>query len=257
MQEEEKEEEEVQQVLHLEEPQKIGRLRAFSLSCLDEVDEAGQEKKEKKPRVSPKGIEDEVMLPPKEDYSAYIIALNMLKIVFELIKNGHETKVPRIDRRKSDALCVETIARASYAQHTCLFCHPPKHYPQHSPLEIHLNAHLGIKNYACTGCSRTFVQKVQRDSHARCHTNEKPYPCTFIGCKRVFKDIAGKNRHLRTAHGLLDKQQRNDYTKQRLLLEWGSNKEGASKETGTQVKQDVGKTVEVGNAVKTGARPIQ
>jgi len=65
-------------------------------------------------------------------------------------------------------------------------------------LKQHLKRHLGVKNYMCEHCSRSFVTKGDLNKHSRRHTGSTPYQCQL--CQKKFTDISALYRHSNNIH---------------------------------------------------------
>ncbi|XP_052283920.1 zinc finger protein with KRAB and SCAN domains 1-like [Dreissena polymorpha] len=59
----------------------------------------------------------------------------------------------------------------------------------------HKQAHLGIRNYSCNYCGKSFTQKGPLITHERVHTGEKPYTCG--ACGKCFSAHSGLYQHKR------------------------------------------------------------
>ncbi|XP_052759606.1 zinc finger protein with KRAB and SCAN domains 1-like isoform X2 [Mya arenaria] len=59
----------------------------------------------------------------------------------------------------------------------------------------HKQAHLGIRNYSCNYCGKSFTQKGPLITHERVHTGEKPYSCNM--CGKSFSAHSGLYQHRR------------------------------------------------------------
>ncbi|KIJ44636.1 hypothetical protein M422DRAFT_47222 [Sphaerobolus stellatus SS14] len=54
--------------------------------------------------------------------------------------------------------------------------------------------------FGCSVCGGRFMRKVDLETHARSHTNERPFACRVPGCGARFTTKGNLNRHERT-HG--------------------------------------------------------
>lgn len=59
----------------------------------------------------------------------------------------------------------------------------------------HKQSHLGIRNYGCEYCGKSFTQKGPLITHKRVHTGEKPYSCGR--CGKAFAAHSGLYQHSR------------------------------------------------------------
>lgn len=53
------------------------------------------------------------------------------------------------------------------------------------------------KQYSCSFCQKTFMRPSSLKIHIYSHTGEKPFHCSFSGCKRRFSVQSNMRRHLR------------------------------------------------------------
>ncbi|KAI8083281.1 uncharacterized protein B0P05DRAFT_536783 [Gilbertella persicaria] len=58
-------------------------------------------------------------------------------------------------------------------------------------------ASLGIKQYICTFCQKKFMRPSSLKIHTYSHTGEKPFHCSYPGCRRKFSVQSNMRRHLR------------------------------------------------------------
>lgn len=71
--------------------------------------------------------------------------------------------------------------------YTCHIC--GKQFRVPAGLNRHIrDVHVGLKEFSCDICSRTFASKATRDDHRRVHTGERPYVCD--SCGKTFKTKA-------------------------------------------------------------------
>ncbi|KAI9251080.1 hypothetical protein EDC94DRAFT_547879 [Helicostylum pulchrum] len=53
------------------------------------------------------------------------------------------------------------------------------------------------KQYDCSFCTKKFMRPSSLKIHTYSHTGEKPFKCSFAGCKRKFSVQSNMRRHLR------------------------------------------------------------
>ncbi|XP_037087716.1 zinc finger protein 432-like [Pollicipes pollicipes] len=111
--------------------------------------------------------------------------------------------------------------------YVCRICYPPQRFTALSSLQSHYKSHLGIKEFTCDLCQKSFTRKMSLDyhmlihahktrfrcdscghefrhkshftEHLRRHTGETPYVCSE--CGQGFKAKNSYRRHLESKHG--------------------------------------------------------
>ncbi|KAI7895011.1 uncharacterized protein EV154DRAFT_49544 [Mucor mucedo] len=78
-----------------------------------------------------------------------------------------------------------------------------RHYPM---IPLHLNPmepskrislHTANKQYDCSFCQKKFMRPSSLKIHTYSHTGEKPFHCSYPGCRRRFSVQSNMRRHLR------------------------------------------------------------
>ncbi|KAG5666440.1 hypothetical protein PVAND_014468 [Polypedilum vanderplanki] len=60
--------------------------------------------------------------------------------------------------------------------------------------------HLGIKNFTCDCCGKSFFKKSSLASHMHLHLNSRPFKCSHDGCEKSFLSSTALGTHIRFHH---------------------------------------------------------
>jgi uncharacterized Zn-finger protein len=79
---------------------------------------------------------------------------------------------------------------------SCYYTNCNKKYKSKYNLTRHINSmHLGIKNFICSLCQKSFVSKQTLLEHEFLHTGEKPYKCSYPNCGELFRQSSQLSLH--------------------------------------------------------------
>ncbi|XP_067904006.1 zinc finger protein ZIC 1-like [Heterodontus francisci] len=97
-------------------------------------------------------------------------------------------------------LTVEHIGGAEQLTHVCYWENCPregKAFKAKYKLINHVRVHTGEKPFPCPfpGCEKVFARSENLKIHKRTHTGEKPFKCEFEGCDRRFANSSDRKKH--------------------------------------------------------------
>jgi uncharacterized Zn-finger protein len=96
----------------------------------------------------------------------------------------------------------EEVFHIKSGKFTCNYC-SAMFGAQHD-LNRHIKIHSGQKDYNCTACEKSFVQKTTLNVHMRTvHYKLKPFQCEH--CQKSFGQYGDLTRHINKQHGLITK----------------------------------------------------
>ncbi|XP_078068189.1 uncharacterized protein LOC144493168 [Mustelus asterias] len=97
-------------------------------------------------------------------------------------------------------LTVEHVGGAEQLVHVCYWENCPregKAFKAKYKLINHVRVHTGEKPFPCPfpGCQKVFARSENLKIHKRTHTGEKPFKCEFEGCDRRFANSSDRKKH--------------------------------------------------------------
>lgn len=117
-------------------------------------------------------------------------------------QEGYEEEEDSVSRKRSCPLIpllLNPIDNEDANSKTILTATAESHYsftasPFSSPSSATMS---GSKQYNCTLCQKKFMRPSSLKIHIYSHTGEKPFHCSFPGCRRRFSVQSNMRRHLR------------------------------------------------------------
>ncbi|XP_056149507.1 zic family member 6 [Lampris incognitus] len=95
---------------------------------------------------------------------------------------------------------VEHVGGPDHSEYVCYWQNCPrdsKPFKAKYKLVNHVRVHTGEKPFPCPfhGCQKVFARSENLKIHKRTHTGEKPFKCEFEGCSRRFANSSDRKKH--------------------------------------------------------------
>ncbi|KAK1167513.1 zinc finger protein ZIC 4-like [Acipenser oxyrinchus oxyrinchus] len=97
-------------------------------------------------------------------------------------------------------VAMEHVGGSEQAEHVCYWescARERKPFKAKYKLVNHVRVHTGEKPFPCPfhGCEKVFARSENLKIHKRTHTGEKPFKCEFEGCNRRFANSSDRKKH--------------------------------------------------------------
>ncbi|KAA3679122.1 uncharacterized protein DEA37_0006139 [Paragonimus westermani] len=98
-------------------------------------------------------------------------------------------------------ITLEHVGGPEQLDHTCYWrdcSRAGRPFKAKYKLVNHIRVHTGEKPFPCPfpGCSKVFARSENLKIHKRTHTGEKPFVCEFEGCDRRFANSSDRKKHM-------------------------------------------------------------
>ncbi|CAH8510276.1 unnamed protein product [Schistosoma rodhaini] len=98
-------------------------------------------------------------------------------------------------------ITLEHVGGPEQLDHTCYWkdcIRDGKPFKAKYKLVNHIRVHTGEKPFPCpfSGCMKVFARSENLKIHKRTHTGEKPFVCEFEGCDRRFANSSDRKKHM-------------------------------------------------------------
>uniref|UniRef100_A0A1I8IS47 C2H2-type domain-containing protein n=1 Tax=Macrostomum lignano TaxID=282301 RepID=A0A1I8IS47_9PLAT len=98
-------------------------------------------------------------------------------------------------------ITVDHVGGPELTDHTCYWQECARHFKPFKAkykLVNHIRVHTGERPFPCPfpGCGKVFARSENLKIHKRTHTGEKPFKCEYDGCDRRFANSSDRKKHM-------------------------------------------------------------